>query len=568
MPSSGDAIPMSKKKKKLLFFAFLTTLLLVSATVGIVAGVNSRNNSDADIDNIHFTPSHHIVKTACSSTLYPELCFSAITAEPGFTEKVSTHRDVIELSLNVTVRSVKQNKFIVKKIQAKKGLSKRQKVALRDCLETIQDTLFELGRVIADLKNSANRADDIKTFLSTAITNQETCLDGFSFNNADRRVRKGLSSGQVHVERLCSNALAMFKNMTGHEMPSRSNRKLMELEEVDGGTWPAWMTAEDRRLLQSGTETANVVVAADGSGNYRTVSEAVAAAPARSSTRYVIRIKAGVYRENVEVPSSKTNIMFVGDSRTNTIITGSRNVVDGSTTFNSATVAAVGDGFMAREITFQNSAGPSKGQAVALRAGADLSAFYRCAFLAYQDTLYVHSNRQFFTDCLVVGTVDFIFGNSAAVLQNCDIRPRLPLRGQSNMVTAQGRSDPNQNTGIVIQNSKITANSDLEAQKGSVRSYLGRPWREYSRTVIMKTYIDDVIDPEGWHRWDGDFALDTLFYGEYQNTGSGADTSRRVNWKGFNVITSASEAQTFTAQNFIEGSGWLSSTGFPYTLGL
>lgn len=119
----------------------------------------------------------------------------------------------------------------------------------------------------------------------------------------------------------------------------------------------------------------------------------------------------------------------------------------------------VGDGFLARDITFQNTAGAIKHQAVALRAGSDLAAFYRCAFLAYQDTLYVHSNRQFFTDCMVVGTVDFIFGNSAAVLQNCDIRPRLPLQGQKNMVTAQGRTDPNQNTGIVIQNSKISANN-------------------------------------------------------------------------------------------------------------
>ncbi|KAJ0031884.1 hypothetical protein Pint_13607 [Pistacia integerrima] len=237
--------------------------------------------------------------------------------------------------------------------------------------------------------------------------------------------------------------------------------------------------------------------------------------------------------------------MFVGDGRANTIITASNNVVDGSTTFNSATVAVVGTGFLARDITIQNAAGPSKHQAVALRVGADFSAFYRCGFIAYQDTLYVHSLRQFFVNCYIAGSVDFIFGNSAVVIQNTDIHARRPGDKQKNMVTAQGRDDPNQNTGIVIQKCRIGATSDL-----------------------LPTEISDVINPAGWFEWDGDFALDTLFYAEYANTGPGADTSNRVTWKGYRVITDASEVEMFTAENFISGGSWLSSTGFPYTLGL
>lgn len=228
----------------------------------------------------------------------------------------------------------------------------------------------------------------------------------------------------------------------------------------------------------------------------------------------------------------------------------------------------VGERFLARDITFQNTAGPSKHQAVALRVGADLSAFYRCDFLAYQDTLYVHSNRQFFISCYVAGSVDFIFGNSAAVIQNSDIHARRPNPGQKNMVTAQGRVDPNQNTGIVIQKSRIGATKDLESVKSSFPTFLGRPWKEYSRTVIMQSTISDVIDPAGWHEWNGNFALNTLFYGEYQNSGPGAATSRRVTWKGFKVITSAAEAQRFTPANFIAGSSWLPSTGFPFSLRL
>ncbi|KAL3564578.1 hypothetical protein D5086_033977, partial [Populus alba] len=112
-------------------------------------------------------------------------------------------------------------------------------------------------------------------------------------------------------------------------------------------------------------------------------------------------------------------------------------------------------GFLARDITFQNTAGASKYQAVALRVESDFAAFYKCGMVAYQNTLHVHSNRQFFTNCYIAGTVDFIFGNSAAVFQDCDIRARRPNPGQTITITAQGRSDPNQNTGIVIQKSRI-----------------------------------------------------------------------------------------------------------------
>lgn len=142
------------------------------------------------------------------------------------------------------------------------------------------------------------------------------------------------------MEKLCSNSLAMLKNMTDTDIDNErklsGGRKLVAAE--GGAEWPEWLSAGDRRLLQSSSVTPDVVVAADGSGNYRTVSAAVAAAPEKSSKRYVIRIKAGVYRENVDVTKKKTNIMFLGDGRSTTIITGNKNVQDGSTTFNSATV--------------------------------------------------------------------------------------------------------------------------------------------------------------------------------------------------------------------------------------
>lgn len=230
----------------------------------------------------------------------------------------------------------------------------------------------------------------------------------------------------------------------------------------------------------------------------------------------------------------------------------------------------VGEGFVGVNLTIKNTAGAVKHQAVALRSGADLSAFYRCSFEGYQDTLYSHSLRQFYKECDIYGTVDYIFGNSAVVFQDCNIYSRLPMQSQKNTVTAQGRTDPNQNTGTSIQNSNFLATPDLDTalNNGSViRSFLGRPWKEYSRTVVMESFIGSLIDPQGWLPWDGDFALNTSYYAEYDNRGPGSNTSGRVTWEGFHVINST-DAVNFTVSNFILGDNWLGSTGVPYKAGL
>ncbi|RID71592.1 hypothetical protein BRARA_C03519 [Brassica rapa] len=576
------------KNKKLVLLSATVALLLVTAIAGITVGASKANENGKRT----LTPSSHAVLTsACISTRYPELCISTVATSGGV--ELTSQKDVIEASLNLTKTVVEHNYFTVKKlIKKRKGLTPREKTALHDCLETNDETLDELHEAVEDLhlypnkKSLREHAGDLKTLISSAITNQETCLDGFSHDGADKKVRKALFKGQMHVEHMCSNALAMIKNMTDTDITNfelkakftSNNRKLKEettvavdmasVGDLDAEGWPTWLSAGDRRLLQGSTVEADATVAADGSGTFTTVAAAVAAAPENSNKRYVIHIKAGVYRENVDVAKKKKNIMFMGDGRTTTIITASRNAVDGWPTFSSATVAVVGERFLARDITFQNTAGPSKEQAVALRVGSDFSAFYQCDMLAYQDTLYVHSNRQFFVNCLIVGTVDFIFGNAAVVLQDCDIHARRPGPGQKNMVTAQGRTDPNQNTGIVIQNCRIGATSDLLSVKSSFPTYLGRPWKEYSHTVIMQSDISDVIRPEGWFEWSGTFALNTLTYREYANTGAGAGTGDRVKWKDFKVITDAAEAEPYTAGQFIGGGGWLASTGFPFSLGL
>ncbi|GFP92499.1 pectinesterase/pectinesterase inhibitor u1 [Phtheirospermum japonicum] len=322
--------------------------LALFASILLVAGAESKDEYSGQTSTVKVSP---VIKSSCSSTLYPALCMSAIADSlSGNKLKVSSRKDVIILSLNVTITAVQRNYFAIEKLLAagEKNLTKLEKEALHVCLETIDETLDELHTAVDDLKvypfkkSIKQHADDLKTLISSAITNQETCLDGFSHGKDEKHAREVLVGGHVlRVEKLCSNSLAMLCNMTDTDMANErqmnSGRKLLAADGGDG--WPEWMSAGDRRLLQSSSVTPNVVVAADGSGDYRTVEAAVAAAPEKSSRRYVIRIKAGVYRENVEVTKKKTNIMFVGDGRANTIITGSRNVQDGSTTFKSATVA-------------------------------------------------------------------------------------------------------------------------------------------------------------------------------------------------------------------------------------
>jgi pectin methylesterase-like acyl-CoA thioesterase len=228
--------------------------------------------------------------------------------------------------------------------------------------------------------------------------------------------------------------------------------------------------------------------------------------------------------------------------------------------------AAMGAGFIAKGVSIVNSAGPVKGQAVALLVGGDGSVVYQCEIKAFQDTLFTHSNRQFYAESDISGTVDFIFGNSAVVFQRCNIQARKPSPGQQDVVTAQGRDDPNQNTGISIHRCRITGASDL----GKTPVYLGRPWKKYARVAVMESTLDGSVAPAGWLAWPDQPAPSTtpLYYGEYRNTGAGAETKGRVTWTGVHTSLSTADAAKFTVEKFIMGNSWLGATGVGYTSGL
>lgn len=486
------------------------------------------------------------VSSWCKKMPYPQPCQYFLT-NTLTQDSIKDENHFLKLSLQLALdrsRNAWQNTYSL----GPKCRNEREKAAWDDCVTLYDQTIAKLSKTI----NVQCTNDDAQTWLSAALTNLETCRTGFVDLGVTNYILPLMSN---NVSQLISNTLALNK---APGPPTGTSYK-------DG--FPTWVKPGDRKLLQS-TPKANIVVAKDGSGNYNTVNAAITAASKRSGTgRYVIYVKQGTYSENVAITSKMTNIMLVGDGIGKTIITGSKSVGGGTTTFKSATVAVDGDGFIAQDITFRNTAGASNHQAVALRSGADFSVFYRCGFEGYQDTLYVYSDRQFYRECDIYGTVDFIFGNAVVVFQSCNIYARNPPN-KINTLTAQGRTDPNQNSGIIIQNSKVTAASDLKPVQGSVKTYLGRPWQKYSRTVFMGTYLDSLIAPAGWYPWSGNFALDTLYYAEYKNTGPGSSTANRVTWKGYHVLTSATDASKFSVANFIAGNSWLPGTGVPFTAGI
>ncbi|KAK9071179.1 hypothetical protein SSX86_009747 [Deinandra increscens subsp. villosa] len=290
---------------------------------------------------------------------------------------------------------------------------------------------------------------DMRTWLGGALGNQDTCKDGFEGTNSFIKPLVVGSLDQVtSLVREILGTVHQIPELNAQHIPS-GRRKLRSVE-GSGSGFPRWVKPKDRRLLQAsgGNVAVDATVAADGSGDFTKVMDAVSAVPDYNSRRYVIYIKKGVYREYVEISKKKTNIMMIGDGMDQTVMSGNRSYIDGWTTYRSATFAVKGKGFIARDMRFENTAGPEKHQAVAFRSDSDLSVVFRCAITGYQDTLYAHSMRQFYRNCLIKGTVDFIFGDGVVVFQNCDILAVKGLPNQKNTITAQGRKEPTQPSGI------------------------------------------------------------------------------------------------------------------------
>ncbi|KAF1870417.1 hypothetical protein Lal_00003623 [Lupinus albus] len=430
--------------------------------------------------------------------------------------------------------------------------------AISDCMELLDLSSDQLSLSISAIQSpkgmhnsTRNLSSDLRTWLSAALTNIDTCMNGLEETN--------VNTNDLLISTKIDKANSLVVNLLSKVNPISGQVSMQHVQ------FPSWVEPHDQNLLQTREVSVDIVVAADGSGNYYTVMEAVKAAPEYSMKRFVVHIKRGVYRENVVIGKRKWNLVMIGEGMDNTIISGSLSKTVNLTTYKTATFAANGRGFIARDITFMNIAGPENHQAVALRSDSDLSVFYRCGIFGYQDSLYAHTMRQFYRECKITGTVDFICGNATAVFQNCQILAKKGLPNQKNTITAQSARYPNQPSCFSFQFSNISADYDLLPYTQSIKTYLGRPWNAYSKTVFMQSYISNVLSPEGWLEWNGSKYLDTLYYAEYKNYGPGSALDKRVKWLGYHVLNYSNEASNFTVAQLLQGDIWLPSTGVNFT---
>jgi pectinesterase len=260
--------------------------------------------------------------------------------------------------------------------------------------------------------------------------------------------------------------------------------------------------------------------------------------------RVYLEIAPGVYHERVIVTQNHTNLTLVGTGKSpsDVVITNSLNARQAGGTFFTETVEINGDGFEADNLTFENTAG-NTGQAVAAAVRADRAVFKHCRFLGHQDTLFADYGRQYYVGSYIEGGVDFIFGNAAAVFDHSEIHANGP-----GYLTAQSRTSPQQTTGYVILNSKVTSGIDASAPRDTIS--LGRPWRPYSRVVYIHTELPADVIPAGWNLWGRSSETPQAYYAEYQSTGPSANPSARVAWS--HQLTARQAAQ-FMPRVFLAG---------------
>lgn len=270
------------------------------------------------------------------------------------------------------------------------------------------------------------------------------------------------------------------------------------------------------------------VVAKDGTGNYSTVQAAFDAVPSGNTKPITIFVKPGVYKEKLRLDTSKRLVTLLGSDKYTTILTfddHSGKPAPGGKTINTITSYSfhqAANDFTAENITFENNAGFSAGQAVAIMITADRARFFNCRFLGFQDVLFPakEKTRQYFEDCYIEGTTDFIFGPSTAWFERCHIHSK-----KNSHITAA--STPKETAFGYVFNECI-----LTADTGITKVSLGRPWKPYASVTYLRTWMGAHILPEGWNNWKESSNEKTARYFEFNSSGPGGDRTKRFSWSG------------------------------------
>ncbi|KAL2326547.1 hypothetical protein Fmac_025605 [Flemingia macrophylla] len=543
----------------------VSLILVVGVVIGVVAVVQSPKATGGTEVKSH----NKAVSAMCQNTDDQKLCQNVLSSSNS-TDPKEYIATVVKSTMDSVIKAFNMSdRFAVEHGNSSTGM----KMALDDCKDLLQSAMHDLEASGVMLKESSlqdvnQRTAELKNWLGAVVAYQQSCLDGFN-TDGEKKVQEQLHAGSLDdVGKLTGLALDIVSGIT-HILQSLdlnlalkpASRRLME---VDSEGYPTWVSATDRKLLANGGGvTPHATVAKDGSGQFKTILDAINSYPKNHQGRFIIYVKAGVYDEYITVDKNKPNLLIYGDGPTKTIITGRKNFAEGTKTMRTATFSTVADDFMAKSIAFENTAGAEGHQAVALRVQGDRSVFFDCAMRGYQDTLYAHAHRQFYRNCEISGTIDFIFGYSTTLVQNSKIIVRRPGPNQQNIVVADGRDQKNMPTGVVLHNCEIMPEPGLFPDRMTVKSYLARPWKAFSRAVFIENTIGDLIQPEGYIPWNPtEPNTQDCYFAEFGNTGTGANTQARAKFgKG---LISKDEAAKFTAEPWLQASTWLHATGIPF----
>ncbi|EMS57827.1 putative pectinesterase/pectinesterase inhibitor 21 [Triticum urartu] len=458
-----------------------STVLAVAvvAAVCVVSFKEAKNEEDST----ELATSVKSIKSFCQPVDYKVACEKTLEETAGNATTTTELAKAIFKATSERIEKAVQESSLLNELKhdpRTSGALKNCKEMLHYAIDDLKTTFDQLGGF--EMTNFKHAMDDLKTWLTSALTYQETCLDGFANTTTDAsaKMRKALNVSQELTENILSIVDEFGDTIANLDLSIFSRRLLGHDGAPSGPDYKPYMTG-----------------AADGSGDYKTINEALAKVPLKSEDTYVMHVKEGTYKEYVSVARNVTNLVMIGDGVGKTVITGDKNFMMNITTKDTATMEAIGNGFFMRGITVENTAGAKNHQAVALRVQSDQSVFYECQFDGYQDTLYTHTSRQYYRDCTVSGTIDFIFGNAQVVFQNCVLQCKVHI--------------------------------------GGLRTFLGRPWKEHSRTLYIQSEIGELIDPQGWLPWLRDLARSPRHYAQ---------------------------------ERFIQGKLWISKYGVPFIPGL
>ncbi|KAL2923005.1 putative pectinesterase/pectinesterase inhibitor 21 [Bienertia sinuspersici] len=511
-----------QKKRKVAVVALSSAMLLamvVAVTVGIKETGHVSMVGTGDDDHDGLATSSRAAKSVCHIVEYRRACERTLahahTSEP---------KKLVQTTFNAAIEKLETalaNSTTIKPPED----DRRGEGALETCKELMEYAVADLKRSIDQMgrfgmHKQDEQVENMRIWLSGAMTYQETCID--AFENTTQVIRDKMKTLLNTSRELTSNGLDVASGLTtilqslNVSAPAKHHRLLLEEgeKENEGDELPHWMDEQQRKLLheEGASIKANVVVAKDGSGKYKTIMEALKEAPvvkdvnkvATSTNKtFVIYIKEGIYEEEIRVEARMTNVMFIGDGPTKTKITGKKSFADGFVLYKTATVC----------------------------------------------------------------TVDFIFGNAAAVFQNCKLVIRKPLDNQECVITAQARVNDKEPTGFVLQNCTVMADPMYYPVRDKNKAFLGRPCKRFSRAVYMQSYLGDSIAPQGWKPWMGSFGQDTCVFAEFENRGPASDLSARVKWRGVHKLTKQ-EVVEFTPAKFYGGDRWILPTGVPYVSGI